>query len=83
MHKLKKLVSRELHISLEQVQLFALPPSTYLALMYHTGLDPFTKQAFFVGKDVGNCERQKPIFHTQAGLGITQPIVKVTKGYKK
>ena len=69
MHKLKKFASRELHISPEQVQLFTPLPSTYSALMYHTGLDPFTKKAIFVEKDAGKRERQKQIVTRKPGGG--------------
>ena len=61
MYQLKTFASRELHISPEQVQLFTPLPSTYSALMYHTGLDPITKKNIFVEKDAGNRERQKKI----------------------
>jgi uncharacterized radical SAM protein YgiQ len=61
MYQLKKFASRELHISPEQVQLFTPLPSTYSALMYHTGLDPFTMKPIFVEKDAGKRERQKQI----------------------
>ncbi|MDO9545714.1 MAG: YgiQ family radical SAM protein [Pelolinea sp.] len=61
MYALKRFASRELHISPEQVQLFTPLPSTYAALMYYTGLDPFTKKAVFVEKDAGKREKQKHI----------------------
>lgn len=67
MHKLRKFASRELHISPEQVQLFTPLPSTYSALMYHTGLDPFTKKPIFVEKDAGKRERQKQIVTQKPG----------------
>ena len=61
MHALRRFASRELHISPEQVQLFTPLPSTYSALMYHTGLDPFTGKPIFVERDEGKRERQKRI----------------------
>jgi uncharacterized radical SAM protein YgiQ len=61
MMRLKQFASRELHISPEQVQLFTPLPSTYSALMYHTGMDPFTRESIFVEKDAGRRERQKQI----------------------
>ena len=67
MHKLRKFASRELHISPEQVQLFTPLPSTYSALMYHTGLDPFTKKPIFVEKDAGKRELQKQIVTQKPG----------------
>jgi len=61
MRELKRFVSRELHLSPEQVQLFIPLPSTYSALMYATGMDPFTLQPLFVEKDPARRERQKRI----------------------
>ena len=61
MRELKRFVSRELHISPEQVQLFIPLPSTYSALMYATGLDPFTLQPVFVEKEAAKREKQKRI----------------------
>jgi len=61
MHALRRFASRELHISPEQVQLYTPLPSTYSAVMYHTGLNPFTRKPIFVEKDAGKRERQKGI----------------------
>jgi uncharacterized radical SAM protein YgiQ len=61
MRELKRFVSRELHLSPEQVQLFIPLPSTYSALMYATGLDPFTLKQVFVEKDQARREHQKQI----------------------
>ena len=61
MHALKRFATRELHLSPEQVQLFIPLPSTYSALMYATGLDPFTLKPVFVEKDPSRRERQKQI----------------------
>jgi uncharacterized radical SAM protein YgiQ len=61
MRRLKQFASRELHISPEQVQLFTPLPSTYSALMYYTGLDPFFPKPVFVEKDPARRERQKQI----------------------
>ena len=69
MRQLKGFASRELHISPEQVQLFTPLPSTYSALMYHTGMDPFTREAIFVEKDAGKRERQKKIVTKKPGRG--------------
>ena len=67
MRRLKGFASRELHISPEQVQLFTPLPSTYSALMYHTGMDPFTREPIFVEKDTGRRERQKRIATQKLG----------------
>jgi uncharacterized radical SAM protein YgiQ len=61
MRRLKQFASHELHISPEQVQLFTPLPSTYSALMYYTGLDPFTLKPLFVEKDPARREKQKKI----------------------
>jgi radical SAM superfamily enzyme YgiQ (UPF0313 family) len=61
MRRLKRFASRELNISPEQVQLFTPLPSTYSALVYHTGMDPFTGEAIFVEKDAKRREQQKKI----------------------
>ncbi|MDI6804046.1 MAG: YgiQ family radical SAM protein [Bacteroidota bacterium] len=59
MKKLKKYATEELHTNPEQVQIFTPLPSTYSALMYYTGIDPFTGNPLFVEKDIGKKERQK------------------------
>jgi len=61
MHQLKKFASQELKISPEQVQIFTPLPSTYSALMYYTGLDPFTRQPIFVEKDLRRKQHQKDL----------------------
>jgi uncharacterized radical SAM protein YgiQ len=61
MRELKRFASRQLHISPEQVQLFIPLPSTYSALMYATGLDPFSLKPVFVEKYPVRRERQKRI----------------------
>jgi len=45
----------------EQVQIFTPLPSTYSALMYHTGIDPFTGNAIFVERGLAGREQQKDI----------------------
>ncbi|MDD5131590.1 MAG: YgiQ family radical SAM protein [bacterium] len=59
MRALKKFASRELKVVPEQVQIFTPLPSTYSALMYYTGQDPFTGRDIFVEKEPGKRERQK------------------------
>ena len=48
-------------LSPEQVQLYTPLPSTYSAVMYHSGLDPFTRKPIFVEREAGKRERQKRI----------------------
>ena len=61
MARLKRFTSQKLKVNPEQVQIFTPTPSTYSSLMYHTELDPFTRQPIFVEKDGRRKERQKEI----------------------
>ena len=67
MRRLKEFAGQELRISPEQVQIFTPLPSTYSAVMYYTGLDPFTLQPLFVEKDPLRRERQKAIVTEKPG----------------
>ena len=68
MRRLKEFAGHTLRISPEQVQIFIPLPSTYAAVMYYTGLDPFTFQPLFVEKDPVGRERQKAIVTDKAPL---------------
>jgi uncharacterized radical SAM protein YgiQ len=61
MRALKSFAGRALKINPEQVQIFTPLPSTYSALMYWTGIDPFTGKKIFVEKDAVKKQRQKNI----------------------
>ena len=61
MIKLKEFFTRKLKMNPEQVQIFTPLPSTYSALMYYTGVDPWTGQPVFVEKDPKRKEEQKKI----------------------
>ncbi len=61
MKKLKDFASEKLHIAPEQVQVFTPTPSTYASVMYYTEMDPFTKEALFVEKNLQRKEKQKEI----------------------
>jgi uncharacterized radical SAM protein YgiQ len=61
MKSLKRFASRTLQMNPEQVQIFLPLPSTYSALMYYTGMDPFTGKQIFVERDPWKKERQKNI----------------------
>ncbi len=61
MISLRKYIQRELHISPEQVQIFIPAPSTYSAVMYYTGIDPFSGNKIFVEKRIKNKEKQKKL----------------------
>lgn len=67
MQRLKEFAGRELRISPEQVQIFIPLPSTYSAVMYYTGLDPFSLQPMIVEKDQVRRERQKTILTEKPG----------------
>ncbi|HLD35973.1 MAG TPA: YgiQ family radical SAM protein [Planctomycetota bacterium] len=59
MLELRKYTRQELKITPEQVQVFTPLPSTYSALMYYAGINPFTGEKLFVEKDISGKERQK------------------------
>lgn len=61
MRELKKFTEQVLKISPEQVQLFTPLPSTYSALMYYTGIDPFSRRPVFIEKNQQHREHQKEI----------------------
>ena len=61
MRSLKQFARRTLQMNPEQVQIFLPLPSTYSALMYYTGMDPFTGRHVFVERDPVKKERQKNI----------------------
>lgn len=61
MKELKDFTRRELKISPEQVQIFTPLPSTYSALMYYSGQDPFSGRNIFVEKEPGKKEQQKRV----------------------
>ena len=61
MEKLKRFASNELRINPEQVQIFTPLPSTYSALMYYTGKDPFTGKSIYVEKDPSKRTKQKEV----------------------
>ncbi len=70
MQELKRFVSRELHITPEQVQIFTPTPSTYSSLMYYTGLDPFTLEPLFVERDPVRKEKQKKMITEPGGKSV-------------
>ncbi|PLX65988.1 MAG: YgiQ family radical SAM protein [Denitrovibrio sp.] len=59
MESLKKFASQELKMSPEQVQIFTPLPSTYSALMYYTGKNPFTGHDIYVEHDGAARSKQK------------------------
>ncbi|MBP7886085.1 MAG: YgiQ family radical SAM protein [Candidatus Marinimicrobia bacterium] len=61
MVKLKSFATNFMKITPEQVQIFLPAPSTYSALMYHTGFDPFTGEKIFVAKTLHQKEIQKNV----------------------
>ncbi|MEN8717477.1 MAG: YgiQ family radical SAM protein [Sulfurovum sp.] len=61
MKDLKDFTTNELKMNPEQAQIFTPTPGTWSAVMYYTGLDPFTKKKIFVEKDLRRKEKQKEI----------------------
>jgi len=61
MRSLKRFASRTLKMNPEQIQIFLPVPSTYSALMYYTGMDPFTEEPLLVERGPAKKERQKNI----------------------
>jgi len=59
MQRLRKFTRTHLKIAPEQIQIFTPTPSTYGALMYHTGQDPFAGEPLFVEKNNRGKKRQK------------------------
>ena len=74
MRNLKIFVTRELHISPEQVQVFTPTPSTYASVMYYTEQDPFTGKPLFVEKNLQRKEKQKEILTDKPELRSSRPI---------
>lgn len=67
MRNLKRFTSEKLRTTPEQVQIFTPIPSTYSALMYYTGLDPFTRKPLFVEKNHVGRVSQKDILTENTG----------------
>jgi len=70
----------------EQVQIFTPLPSTYSALMYCTGIDPFTGKELFVERDTARKEKQKLIVTDKSTATVatykTDAPAKTTKATK-
>jgi len=77
MRSLKAFTHKKLKLNPEQVQIFTPLPSTYSALMYYTGVDPFTGNRLFVEKDTARKVEQKEIVTRKGG-----EIIKDTKQTK-
>jgi len=58
---LRDYTRRELKIAPEQVQIFTPLPSTWSAVMYWTGIDPFTGKEIFVEHNPDRKKRQKEL----------------------
>ncbi len=61
MLNLREYLLTNLKILPEQVQVFTPLPSTWSAVMYHTGINPFSGESIFVEKDNNRKEKQKRI----------------------
>jgi uncharacterized radical SAM protein YgiQ len=74
MRNLKNFVTRELHISPEQVQVFTPTPSTYASVMYYTEQDPFSSKPLFVEKNLQRKEKQKEILTDKPESQYIRPV---------
>lgn len=61
MKQLKNYISKHIHITPEQVQIFTPLPSTYSSVIYWTEKDPFTGEKIFVEKSLKRKREQKDI----------------------
>ncbi|MCB2200264.1 YgiQ family radical SAM protein [bacterium] len=61
MKALRDYTRKELQLTPEQVQIFTPLPSTWSALMYWTGIDPFTGDKVFVERDMNRKRKQKEL----------------------
>lgn len=61
MKQLKNYISKNIHITPEQVQIFTPLPSTYSSVMYWTEKDPFTGEKIFVEKSLKRKREQKEV----------------------
>ena len=59
MQRLKTFAARGLNTTPRQVQIFTPLPSTWSALMYHTGIDPASGHSIFVEKETREKQKQK------------------------
>lgn len=69
----KRFVSDELKLNPEQVQIFTPLPSSWSAVMYWTGCDPFTGEKIHVEKDPRRRQRQKAILVRKGAVGKRSP----------
>ncbi len=66
MRNLRRFVSKKLNTLPEQIQIFTPTPSTYSSVMYHTGLDPFTRRPIFIEKNLRRKYLQKRVMAAKA-----------------
>ncbi|MDX9820489.1 MAG: YgiQ family radical SAM protein [Syntrophales bacterium] len=67
MRRLAEFARRELRLRPEQIQIFTPTPSTWSAVMYWTGVDPFSGKKLFVERTVRGKQRQKDLATGEAG----------------
>jgi uncharacterized radical SAM protein YgiQ len=67
---LRDVMTRQLGIVAEQVQIFTPTPSTWSSLMVVTGTDPFTGESIYVETDLAGKRRQKAIVVEKRGIKI-------------
>ncbi|MBU8870944.1 MAG: YgiQ family radical SAM protein [Gemmatimonadales bacterium] len=82
MRQAKDFVSERLKLNPEQVQIFTPLPSSWSAVMYLTGKDPFTGEEIFVERDPGRKQAQKDIL-VEKGLINQERIRKGSREGKR
>jgi uncharacterized radical SAM protein YgiQ len=86
MQALKTFTHKRLKLNPEQVQIFTPLPSTFSALMYYTGINPFTDKELFVERDTARKEKQKRIVTDKSAATVakskTDVPTKTTKAAK-
>lgn len=65
MQETRQFCLKHLKILPEQVQIFTPTPLTWSALMYYTGINPFTMESLFVEKELKKKKKQKQVITTR------------------
>jgi uncharacterized radical SAM protein YgiQ len=68
MKQLKRVCTRDLQYTPEQVQLFTPTPSTRSTMMYCTGIDPFTSENCFVERSATGRQKQMSLLLSTPGF---------------
>ncbi len=82
MQAARSFASRELGLIPEQVQVFTPLPSTWSAVMYFTGRDPFTGESLFVEKNQHRKQKQKDILTAKPEAASSRVAPEPKMGYR-